>query len=672
MRIDGDIGLNNGQGYIYMQPERSLFPTYLGTKTRTNEDFNFEDILNAIIGGYETNILVTGETKIANQDENEGWITRVAGKGIASQAMRKAPRKSLLYLSLTDDEYSMLNDAVNKVYGAWTNIPSWIVLPYTGADEFGVGGLTSHWFLEDMITRMGFSPQIGIPSHWVRQLTCRDSESFGSAIQNLIEPYDPIVYIQGNYFFIQSKANVNSYGGSVGFQSARDITSKKVYRPKPEKYYIIGSAQGQFDPQRYRGTVYTGSQSDTIPVYDPEANDGQGGMVDWTQRWEGKPGIGNSYESVIRSWYSDETVEVVNEQGEPSGTFVERYEFTREDRFALDLFGTPWFSYYTHFIQKEWDVLLESYADVVFDQIDLRSYENTSWDYKRARLTGSIRNISGFIWVPDYTKPNHKKKEFKDYLESPNIPMEVEKTVYRYVNKDQAKFLSSYYNIKQPEDSLDSDSFRRWTWLYTPKCGMLEKEPPRYETDIRKMQPDNMIDQDPVFMQAESSIKIYTQDHPKQFSILVNRFYYNEFGLKKLIKNDITQHPGKVPREKSYHRAMQLESVSGEEGSDTMDSPADKHILRYLNAMEDVDTLRAWREMLGQLTGDLWYQVELSGDYFIEKGWPVNLYDIESVDGEKIVKPSLAGQAWIEGFQTGHDGKPGSAESIVLVEGSLV
>jgi hypothetical protein len=408
-------------------------------------------------------------------------------------------------------------------------------------------------------------------------------------------------------------------------------------------------------------------QSDTIRLYDPTANDYEGGIVDYIQSWNGKAGSsGSSYESVVTPWESGDVL---------PGNRTLTYKYIQEVRWALDCLGNLWFPYLIIYSQYGWNAETSAYDELVYEKLEAYFYDQTEYWYLQPRCYMHITNVSGAIWEFESDTniaPNHKKQVMKSIHESPYIPCSVEKTTKRYLSQDEADYVNAQYERKELEGNLIFELYRRWAWLWTPTSALYENMPSSYEVDIRKMGIDEQITSGTTrFALCEYKDRSYQQGNAKYYSTDTKGLYFNEFGKMSGDHSHSGVIPGKVERVISRRRSMKLESVYGETGSYVMSGPADKICNGNLVDIDDCDLLRAYRQMLAESTGNVWYQFQLAGEFYVERGWGFNLMPVYGLGGNSISVPTTQGSAWVEGVQISRDARTGEATTIIKVEANL-
>lgn len=655
-------GISDCGSYNWIHQPRGAYGTWIGERPGVDIDYDFEELLNVAVGEQSHRVVVVNEIKEGNG--SDGWVTKVTASDEAVLALRRSPRKTMLFMSLTDEQWRMLDSRVRSL-GGYANIPSYICA-YVGADDFGNYGMTAHSVLEYLIGMMGYIPVIGIPNYYGQQFICRDTETFGDVIKSITDMFDPVITIQGPYFIIESRASWGNMAGSVSVNTARMVKRRRMYRPLPDKFVVEGSSVGEFSPTRYRGKTWVDIQSDTIQMWSRYAGP-TGGIVNYTQTWHGRAGdSGGSYEKISSEWMSEENL---------PGSSVLGYKNKQEERWAKDIFGNLWFSYYTKISQYGYNETSQDWDKLVFEQIEFRYYDQTEYWYMQPRLITKLVNTMGNIWVyeKDIKKaPNHKKMVMKSIYEDPKVPMEFECTIYHYLTAEQAVWLSEKKGRNELEGNLAQESYQRWSWLFTPKANIHQPIPPRFECDVRKMNNDDQLAAGEVdFYLSEYMYRSYTQSNSKHYSVDTIRYYYNEYGLLKREKRSEPNTPGRVPRVKGHRRRMKLESVYGETGNPIMNSPADKIVNKNLVNIDDCDTVLYWRMLLAMSTGRLFYEFVLNGSFYVQRGWGVNLLPVYGAGTDVISVPSTQGRAWIESVQVSEDSNTGEAITILQVEANL-
>lgn len=197
-------------------------------------------------------------TSVESRRGLDGYITVVNGVSKIGELMRKSPIKSLMYMSMTQDEKFDFDVACEFVYDNLDYIP---LIKICNSQTF-TGGWNVKAVLEDLIIkRGGFGLVCNAYNFWLRQVNASNSSSYIDTAISLVSFLRPIIYTdeEESCIYILDRPVL---GGSVRFDSFSEISQKAVYSYESQtKYFQVTGGLGKWD--RDKSQVQTEAERET-------------------------------------------------------------------------------------------------------------------------------------------------------------------------------------------------------------------------------------------------------------------------------------------------------------------------------------------------------------------------------------------------------------------------
>jgi len=208
------------------------------------------DQLDVNIMGVDEKIDIAGIRQSANEG---GWATEIHGFGEGYELMTKCPKKTLSYISMTEDEYDDFMFEFGGSLGKTVDYLEYIPLVRT-SDEYGCGGWTSVDIMTDLAVRMGLSLETNINSYDVRQYSSNAGMPFIEAIAGLVSMFDPIVVLVEDIIFVIDGTDLGASVIGGAYEPYKcNVISQEIIVGQPSDQLIVKGVLGEFLADKYRG-----------------------------------------------------------------------------------------------------------------------------------------------------------------------------------------------------------------------------------------------------------------------------------------------------------------------------------------------------------------------------------------------------------------------------------
>ena len=194
-----DFGIENVTDYTISRGKQSA-----------GEDFSFT--LPGIDGLHApgTTITIKGMesfiTQRRFQADRGGYKTTLSGVSKIADIIRKAPGKSLTFMSMTPDELEQFQIANMTEEGTIDyNELRYVPLIKVCDSQLFTGGWDLNSVIDELASRMGLQIVCNVRNYWLRQVQADMQSSYFDTIISLINFLRPFVYIQDGILYILNK-----------------------------------------------------------------------------------------------------------------------------------------------------------------------------------------------------------------------------------------------------------------------------------------------------------------------------------------------------------------------------------------------------------------------------------------------------------------------------------
>lgn len=364
-----------------------------------------------IPGDYITIRGISGLTTQREYMATEGgYRTVLRGVSKIVDVVRMTPKKTLMYMSMTQDEHddfeiANTDDDGNLRYEKLDYIPLIKI-----CDEKTLsGGWDSVSVVKSLISKMGLEASINVRAYWVKQIQADVQSSFFDTIASIVGFLNPVMYIEDGVFYILNNPSRN---GSVDLRNITQFSERQTfnYDSKVDQIRVVGGL-GEWNRAKEKGIVeaeesielYSKSEKYSASIMQVTLS----GNVITTTREQGKGSYDIPKETVSKPEPGKYVYGV--EMKQPKLDRVERYETV-----LLDPYGNRKALLSSREIgtwtspgdpQQEYKAY-ESVTEYTYDFLDEI--------YDRPRETEKIQTISEWSWeialFPGYPYRKFKEK----------------------------------------------------------------------------------------------------------------------------------------------------------------------------------------------------------------------------------------------------------------------
>lgn len=190
------------------------------------------------IRGFVTSVEMTAE--------QSGWFTRVRGMSDVARLARYAPQKTLMYISMSEDEKLSFDHMNHFTYDHLDYVPLIRI-----GDRYGRKAWYVNDVIRDLVSRIPLDCVVNTYNYMVRQVVADPGRSYIDTILTLVSMFEPIVYIDGGVLYILQEP---LRGGSVRFGGITGARYSMIYSPETRvKKIVVEGGLGPFREDKYRG-----------------------------------------------------------------------------------------------------------------------------------------------------------------------------------------------------------------------------------------------------------------------------------------------------------------------------------------------------------------------------------------------------------------------------------
>lgn len=205
------------------------------------------------IAGETRDFIATGKSRDLRQEGDlQNWITRLQGTSPLAQAIKKAPKKLQIFLTISLKEFlKFQSDYAWK--GDFLDYVPWIRF----GDNYGAGGWTASAIAEAISKIIGIPIIWNCPDYDVKELRIEPTQSYLQSVLSLANAYNPMVYYLGGTIFITEsieKAQSPSVLPLSGYP-VHHVSEELIRKDKPSQVRLLGN-MGIFWREKYKGLTF--------------------------------------------------------------------------------------------------------------------------------------------------------------------------------------------------------------------------------------------------------------------------------------------------------------------------------------------------------------------------------------------------------------------------------
>lgn len=227
-------------------------------KGSSGEDFSVT--IPNIETGYPpgANITIKGMSGLVTTREfvvgPDGYRTVLTGVSRVADVIRKAPAKTLTFMSLTPNELEEFQIANT----AGSGLVSYSKLDYTPLikvcnEKDLTGGWSSDQVIQYLVGKIGLKLICNVRSYWVRQVQADTQSSYFDTIVSIVNFLRPTIYIDDGALYILNKP---FRSGNVSFDKVMQVSQRESfnYSSKVTSVKVQGGL-GVWNRAKYKGNV---------------------------------------------------------------------------------------------------------------------------------------------------------------------------------------------------------------------------------------------------------------------------------------------------------------------------------------------------------------------------------------------------------------------------------
>jgi hypothetical protein len=173
-----------------------------------------------------------------------GYETVYAGVSKIGELIRKAPVKTLQYMSMTSDEIEEFQIAIEDS----TEELDYIPLIKQCDPKTGTGGWCSRDVIADLFEKAGIDYRLNVYNYWLKQVVASNASSYFDTVISLVQFLRPIIYSDESTVYIIERP---WRSGSVEFSKIAQASERHTlnYESKA-KYFRVTGGLGVWDASK--------------------------------------------------------------------------------------------------------------------------------------------------------------------------------------------------------------------------------------------------------------------------------------------------------------------------------------------------------------------------------------------------------------------------------------
>jgi len=553
-----------------------------------------------------------------------GWISEIICNEDIGRLARKAPRKSLMYMSMTERELEDFQIACKENYSNLDYVP----LIRICDPEDRTGGWNSNDVISDLANRAGITVYNNCYNYWLRQIHASSGSSFMDTILSIISFLMPIVYTSAGVVYLLDDP---LHGGVVELDKLKVVSQREVLNPDAQVTQIkVKGGMGKWIRSKYKGYTQDPKESTVTTVSEKESavmmKVTMSGTTETIDKMTGK-------KTVADGAYTASTP--MSKPMNDKTTAVETW--------MLDVFGNP-----KYMISKQVTTYNTLVGEVTAKRIESHEYEFTGEGYERPRLKKMVATVGRYSWMIVQTW-GAKYRYFKPMVD-------LITTVRTYADNGA---LLEEYETRETDVVRLSDEPGMWVETSLADIYYSADGSEEYETTLGREI-------------VEEKITRYRQLTPDIYEKHVTIRQHGGFlraigdGFHRSI---VTQVRGRVPKYPRIHRLMQVYAEEFVETEGVMDAPAIVVSNPNIVSWEDAERIKSIikRKRVAPLRIVV-RDFTVPADIPIDVGWRVSFGSIDC-GGAEIPAISPVTDNIIAGFSKSKDAAAGQVVTAVSIEG---
>jgi len=554
----------------------------------------------------------------------DGWVSTLLCNEDIGRLAKKAPQKSLMYMSMTEREKEDFDIACKDDYSNLDYVP---LIRFCDPED-RTGGWNSNEVIEDLATRADITVYNNCYNYWLRQINASSSASFMDTILSVVSFLMPIIYTSEGVVYLLDDP---LHGGVVELNRLKMVSQRENLNPDAKVTQVkVKGGMGKWIRSKYKGYTQDPKESTVTTVSEQESNVmmkiTMSGTTETINKMTGE-------KTLAAGVYSDSTP--MDKPMNDKTTGIETW--------MLDVFGNP-----KYMISKEVKTYNSLVGETTVHRIETHEYEFTGEGYERPRLKKMVATVGRYSWMIVQTW-GAQYRYFK--------PMVDVVTTVRTYAKNGA--LLEEYETRETDVVRLSDQPGMWVETSLADVYYSADGSEEYETTV-----DKGIVEEKITRYRQLTPDIYE----KHVTIRQHGGFLRAIG-DGLHHSTVTQLRGRVPKYPRIHRLMQVYAEDFEETEGVMDAPAivvsNPNIVSWEDAERIKSIIKEKRVApLKTVTRDF----EVPADIPIDVGWQVSFGTIDC-GGTQIPAIASITDNMIAGFGKTKDGVAGQIVTRISIEG---
>lgn len=186
-----------------------------------------------------------------------GYITIINGVSIIGELIRKAPKKTLMYMSMTAAEIDQFKVDTKEDYDDLDYIP---LIKQCDAMS-GTNGWNCQDVISDLAAKAGLTMVVNTYNYWLKQVQASSNSSYFETILSLVNFLRPIIYSdEDNVIYIIDRPLSS---GSIEISRNTNLNQRSSYNFESKtKYFYVEGGMGKWD--RSKAKIEAEPESETV------------------------------------------------------------------------------------------------------------------------------------------------------------------------------------------------------------------------------------------------------------------------------------------------------------------------------------------------------------------------------------------------------------------------
>lgn len=554
----------------------------------------------------------------------DGWVTTLMCNEDIGRLARKAPKKSLMYMSMTEREKEDFDIACKDEYDTLDYIP---LIKICKGDD-GTDGWNSNDVIADLASRSGITIYNNCYNYWLRQVHASSSASFMDVILSVVSFLMPLVYNNAGVVYLLDDP---LHGGVVELNRLKMVAQREVLNPDAKVTQIrVRGGLGKWIRSKYKGYSQNMKESTVTTVSEKESvvkmKITLSGTTETINKMTGE-------KTLAAGTYTD-TVPMSKPMNDKT---------TATETWMLDVFGNP-----KYMISKEVVTFNDLVGEITAKRIESHEYEMTGEGYERPRLLKTTATAGRYSWmiVQGWGAKSRYYKPMVDLIT----------TVKQYAKNGM---LLEEYETRETDVIRLSDEPGAWIELDQCDIFFSADGSEEYETTVSREI-------------VEERITRYRQLTPDIYEKHATMRFHGGF-LRAigdgLHNSTVTQIRGRAPKYPRVYRKMQVYAEEFAESEGVMDAPAIVVSNPNIVTWEDCEAIKnIIKKKRVAPAKTVFRDFSIPADVPIDVGWQVSFGAID-VGGAIIPGIGSVVDNIIAGFTKSKDAVSGQMLTNMTIEG---